>query len=472
MLTPQGHLLLIGFNPLSLRGVATRCRGLWRRSPWHAHSPVSEPRLRDWLHLLGCEVQRASYLYAIPPAGSGRLRRALEHCDGWCSAHNIPLGGVYVVHAIKQVAAQNRPRLALRSRRQRLIGLAAPSAAPTAPTRTPRRGYRPSQTRRRRGRLKEVEIFTDGACRGNPGPGGWGALLRFRDVERTLYGGERDTTNNRMELRAAIEALRALKEPCRVTLTTDSVYVKNGISHLAGRVEEEGLETAGRKPVKNVDLWQALDEQNQRHQVQWHWVKGHSGHRENEIADQLANRGIDELDLRGGLQRVRQIVLDTETTGLEVSQGHRIIEIGCVELDNRRLTGNHYHIYINPEREVDQGAIEVHGITNEFLTDKPLFAQVAADFVEFIQGAELIIHNAPLRYRVSQQRVAAPGGGIPRRRQALQGGSIRWSWRGASTPASATTSTPCASATRWTTHSGTCMAPCSTRKSWRTSTWQ
>lgn len=92
---------------------------------------------------------------------------------------------------------------------------------------------------------------------------------------------------------------------------------------------------------------------------------------------------------------MRQIVLDTETTGLEVSQGHRIIEIGCVELDNRRLTGNHYHVYINPEREVDQGAIEVHGITNEFLTDKPLFAQVAADFVEFIQGAELVIHNAP-----------------------------------------------------------------------------
>jgi DNA polymerase III subunit epsilon len=92
---------------------------------------------------------------------------------------------------------------------------------------------------------------------------------------------------------------------------------------------------------------------------------------------------------------VRQIVLDTETTGLEVSQGHRIIEIGCVELDNRRLTGNHYHVYINPQREVDQGAIEVHGITNDFLTDKPLFAQVAAEFIEFIQGAELVIHNAP-----------------------------------------------------------------------------
>ena len=143
--------------------------------------------------------------------------------------------------------------------------------------------------------MKEVEIFTDGACRGNPGPGGWGALLRFRDVERELYGGEADTTNNRMELQAAIEALRALKEPCRVILTTDSVYVKNGITSWLENWKQKGWKTAGKKPVKNVDLWQALDEQNRRHRVDWHWVKGHSGHRENEIADQLANRGIDEL---------------------------------------------------------------------------------------------------------------------------------------------------------------------------------
>ena len=143
--------------------------------------------------------------------------------------------------------------------------------------------------------MKEVEIFTDGACRGNPGPGGWGALLRYGEVERELYGGEATTTNNRMELRAAIEGLRALKEPCRVALTTDSVYVKNGITQWLAGWKNKGWKTAGKKPVKNVDLWQALDEQNQRHQVEWHWVKGHSGHRENEIADQLANRGIDEL---------------------------------------------------------------------------------------------------------------------------------------------------------------------------------
>jgi ribonuclease HI len=143
--------------------------------------------------------------------------------------------------------------------------------------------------------LKHVEIFTDGACRGNPGPGGWGVLLRSRDVERELYGGAADTTNNRMELQAAIEGLRALRHACRVTLTTDSVYVKNGITTWLPGWKKKQWKTAAGKPVKNVDLWQQLDEQNQRHQVEWHWVKGHSGHRENEIADQLANRAIDEL---------------------------------------------------------------------------------------------------------------------------------------------------------------------------------
>jgi ribonuclease HI len=143
--------------------------------------------------------------------------------------------------------------------------------------------------------LKQVEIFTDGACRGNPGPGGWGALLRYGNAERELYGGEAGTTNNRMELRAAIEALRALKEPCEVVLTTDSVYVRNGITQWLADWKRRGWKTAGRKPVKNIDLWQALDEENTRHRVHWHWVKGHSGHRENEIADRLANRGIDEL---------------------------------------------------------------------------------------------------------------------------------------------------------------------------------
>lgn len=149
--------------------------------------------------------------------------------------------------------------------------------------------------------MKSVEVFTDGACRGNPGPGGWGVLLRYGEREKSLHGGEADTTNNRMELIAAIRGLEALKEPCIVHLTTDSEYVRKGITEWLAGWKKRGWKTAGRQPVKNIDLWQQLDEQAQRHEVHWHWVKGHSGHRENEIADQLANQGIDELiaDKRG-----------------------------------------------------------------------------------------------------------------------------------------------------------------------------
>ncbi|HLS97163.1 MAG: ribonuclease HI [Porticoccaceae bacterium] len=144
--------------------------------------------------------------------------------------------------------------------------------------------------------MKKVEVFTDGACRGNPGPGGWGALLRYGGKEKSLYGGEAMTTNNRMELTAAIEALKALRESCEVVLTTDSQYVRQGITQWIAGWKQKGWRTAARQPVKNVDLWQALDEQTRRHQIDWRWVKGHSGHRENEIADCLANRGIDELE--------------------------------------------------------------------------------------------------------------------------------------------------------------------------------
>lgn len=143
--------------------------------------------------------------------------------------------------------------------------------------------------------MKHVEIFTDGACRGNPGPGGWGALLRYQNKESELFGGELETTNNRMEMQAAIEGLKALGERCEVTLTTDSVYVQKGITEWLPGWKKRNWKTAARKPVKNADLWILLDEQNQRHNVTWCWVKGHSGHRENEIADDLANRGIDEM---------------------------------------------------------------------------------------------------------------------------------------------------------------------------------
>jgi ribonuclease HI len=137
--------------------------------------------------------------------------------------------------------------------------------------------------------LPLVEIATDGACKGNPGPGGWGALLRFGDKERELSGGEAETTNNRMELRAAIEALRALRKPCRVRLSTDSRYVMDGLTKWLKNWQRNGWKTADRKPVKNAELWQALVEVAAPHRIDWIWVKGHAGHPDNERADRLAS---------------------------------------------------------------------------------------------------------------------------------------------------------------------------------------
>lgn len=141
--------------------------------------------------------------------------------------------------------------------------------------------------------LPEVEIFTDGACRGNPGPGGWAALLRTGAKEREISGGDGDTTNNRMEIRAAIEALNALKRPCRVELHTDSSYVRDGITKWIHGWQRNGWRTADRKPVKNADLWQQLLDAAALHQVSWHWVKGHSGHPENDRVDELACAAAD-----------------------------------------------------------------------------------------------------------------------------------------------------------------------------------
>ena len=140
-----------------------------------------------------------------------------------------------------------------------------------------------------------VEIFTDGACRGNPGPGGWGVLLRFNGVEKILSGAELQTTNNRMEMTAVIEALKALTRPCEVSITTDSKYVKDGITQWIKQWKLRNWQTANKKPVKNKELWQTLDELVEKHTVTWHWVKGHSGHPENEKVDQLANEAIDKL---------------------------------------------------------------------------------------------------------------------------------------------------------------------------------
>lgn len=147
-----------------------------------------------------------------------------------------------------------------------------------------------------------VELFTDGACRGNPGPGGWGVLLRWGETTRELCGGEKDTTNNRMELTAVLEGLRALKRKVRVRVHTDSTYVHDGISKWIHGWKKNGWRTSSKQPVKNEDLWRLLDEERHKHEVEWRWVKGHAGHDGNERADQLANKGIDEL-LRGTQNR-------------------------------------------------------------------------------------------------------------------------------------------------------------------------
>jgi ribonuclease HI len=149
--------------------------------------------------------------------------------------------------------------------------------------------------------MKTVEVFTDGACSGNPGPGGWGAILRFNGNTKELSGGEAVTTNNRMELMAAISALNALKEPCEVLLHTDSKYVMDGISGWIHGWKRNGWKTADKKPVKNGELWQALDEANRRHKVKWHWVKGHAGHVENERADELAREGMAPFKKKRGI---------------------------------------------------------------------------------------------------------------------------------------------------------------------------
>ena len=143
--------------------------------------------------------------------------------------------------------------------------------------------------------MKTVNIYTDGACRGNPGIGGWGVLIEFGDISKEHFGGENNTTNNKMELKAAIEGLKLLKEPCNVNLTTDSKYVMQGITTWIDNWKKNNWKNASKKDVKNKDLWVELDKYVSQHNVKWHWVKGHAGHEKNEIADVLANKGIDNL---------------------------------------------------------------------------------------------------------------------------------------------------------------------------------
>ncbi|PIE47173.1 MAG: DNA polymerase III subunit epsilon [Gammaproteobacteria bacterium] len=339
--------------------------------------------------------------------------------------------------------------------------------------------------------------YTDGACKENPGVGGWGAYLIFADgTTQELYAGEQQTTNNRMELTATIEAIKNSPNQHLLEIWTDSSYVKNGITQWINNWKAKGWKTANKKPVKNQDLWQQLDELNQTRNIDWNWIKGHAGHAGNEKADELANKGV--LNLEGNKQKNqqsddwlnndplgfldeddanddmndmyeesfdngstndyqkeqpaasstvsdpslnsnndldhtnvyendadlpkfdgdtskanpyfrpilppainkgennRQLIMDTETTGFEYMNGDRIIEVGIVEMIGRKLTGEKLHVYINPNRKqpMSEEVIRVHGITDAFLEDKPTFDKIAQQVFDFMQGTEVIAHNA------------------------------------------------------------------------------
>lgn len=375
--------------------------------------------------------------------------------------------------------------------------------------------------------------YTDGACKGNPGAGGWGAHLIFSDGRtQDLYGGDKETTNNRMELMGAIQALIHSPLEQNLEIWTDSSYVQKGITEWIDGWKKRGWKTASKKPVANQDLWQQLDALTQKRDVDWHWVKGHAGHAGNEKADELANLGVTSssenvssipvqdmskkkaliptdktpsnddwlsfdplgLDVEdealdeevpdshnndyddnpinkdaiidanryqdqalehnateqshttkpvsttamleahtsttdtiensnspvmdevikfdGDTSRAnphfrpllpepkhrhefdRQLIMDTETTGLDALKGDRIIEVGIVEMVGRKFTGEKLHVYINPQRGMDEEVIRIHGISEAFLADKPTFDQVAKSLYDFMDGAEIIAHNA------------------------------------------------------------------------------
>ncbi|QKU22234.1 DNA polymerase III subunit epsilon [Acinetobacter lwoffii] len=318
-----------------------------------------------------------------------------------------------------------------------------------------------------------ITLYVDGACRGNPGLGGWGAYIVNGQQEHKICGGEDHTTNNRMELTAAIEGILFCDKQDKLVIYTDSKYVKQGITEWI-----HGWKKKNWKDVKNPDLWQKLDEVCQGRDIEWHWVKGHAGHPGNEMADQLANLGADEtlkkskqspsmsedkkksepdwllddpfgLDLAENEEELeylpeeiievtveevvqtevlatdsnedasssdtsaltelhpqivitpaklqlhgpRQLILDTETTGFYYQDGDRIIEVGALEMINRKLTGSSIHIYINPKTPVGD-SVNVHGITDEFLQDKPLFEEISQVLFDYLHGAEIIAHNA------------------------------------------------------------------------------
>lgn len=309
-----------------------------------------------------------------------------------------------------------------------------------------------------------ITLYVDGACRGNPGLGGWGAYIITEKDEHKICGGELDTTNNRMELTAAIEGILFCPIDAKLTVWTDSTYVKRGITEWI-----DGWKKKNWKDVKNPDLWQKLDQTCQGREIEWNWIKGHAGHAGNEMADQLANQGADNLsaqskhindkkkvesdwlltdpfgldeeetedhtdfDMLHGSDQMeyeitatnkpliaptseievaknspshivitpatidaigpRQLILDTETTGFYFQDSDRIVEVGAIEMINRKLTGSSIHIYINPERLVGESE-NIHGISDEFLKDKPKYAEIADVLFNYLKGAEIIAHNA------------------------------------------------------------------------------
>lgn len=315
-----------------------------------------------------------------------------------------------------------------------------------------------------------ITLYVDGACRGNPGLGGWGAYVITEQGEHKLFGGEPDTTNNRMELTAAIEGVSFCPTDAHLIIWTDSNYVKQGITEWI-----HGWKKKNWKDVKNPDLWQKLDAVCAGRNIEWHWIKGHAGHAGNEMADELANIGADQtalqkktvqatalqdikkpeqdwllddpfgfdmaevteednIDLEQSeevemiiveeevieveaaeqeskqpinnihpqvvvteaklqLQGPRQLILDTETTGFYFQDGDRIIEVGAIEMINRKLTGSSIHIYINPQKPVGDSE-NIHGISDNFLKDKPLYADIADTLFDYLKGAEIIAHNA------------------------------------------------------------------------------
>lgn len=322
-----------------------------------------------------------------------------------------------------------------------------------------------------------ITLYVDGACKGNPGLGGWGAYIITETEEHKICGGEPETTNNRMELTAAIEGVLFCPADAKLVIWTDSNYVKQGITEWI-----HGWKKKNWKDVKNPDLWKKLDSICQGREIEWNWIKGHAGHAGNEMADQLANQGAEEtaLQMKNGtaadakkkaesdwllndpfgldsaedeeelledetvldeegsistdesltatartetqpksaedtpatvkpaapihpkivitpatidLQGPRQLILDTETTGFYFQDSDRIIEVGAIEMINRKLTGSSIHIYINPQKAVGESE-NIHGISDDFLKDKPLYAEIADTLFDYLKGAEIIAHNA------------------------------------------------------------------------------